>query len=165
VERLRFKNGERACEILMTWRKELAKHTAARAELKRAQTPFDVAQVGFYHLLIRRLREAGYSVNSFNSDRVAVAAALVARLRYHNGHSTFAKQMSEPRRGAPLISKIRLKRILAAEEDEDIIRELSSVIRIMGDRANITDMADGVVNWNDWTRRDWLYRYYGNTDI
>ena len=165
MERLRFRNDERACEILMTWRKELPKHTAARAELRRAQTPLDVAQVGFYHVLIRRLREAGYGVNSYSSDRVAVAAALIARIRYHNGRSPFAKQMAELRRGTPLISKVRLKRILAAEENEDVVRELSSAIRIIGERANIIDLADGVVNWNDRTRRDWLYKYYGNTDI
>lgn len=171
MERLKFRNDEKACEILMTWRKELAKHTAARAELRRAQTPLDVAQVGFYHVLIRRLREADYSVNSYNVDAVAVAAALVARIRYHNSNSSFAAQMAkEKQKGAPFISKIRLKRILAAEEHEDVIRELTSAIRIMGDRANIIDLADGVVNWHDpkrrdRIRRDWLYRYHGNTDI
>lgn len=166
MKRIKFRKDEKACEILMTWRKELAKHTAARAELRRAQTPLDVAQVGFYHVLIRRLREADYNVNLYNADAVAVAAALVARIRYHNGNSSFAAQMAkEKQKGAPFISKMRLKRILAAEAYEDTIRELSSAIRIMGECANITDLADGVVNWNDWTRRDWLYRYYGNTDI
>ncbi|MDD5450975.1 MAG: type I-E CRISPR-associated protein Cse2/CasB [Desulfovibrionales bacterium] len=166
MERIRFHGDEKACDILMAWRKELAKHTAARAELRRAQTPLDVAQVGFYHVLIRRLRKAGYGLNSYNSDKVAVAAALVARIRYHNGNNFFAAQMAKEKfKGTPFISKMRLKRILAAEEHEDVIRELSSAIRIMGDRANITDLADAVVNWNDWTRRDWLYRYHGNTDI
>lgn len=171
MKTIRFKKDENACEILMTWRKELAKHTAERAELRRAQTPLDVAQIGFYHVLIRRFKEADYNVNLYNSDAVAVAAALVARIRYHNGNSSFAAQMAkEKQKGMPFISKMRLKRILAAEEHEDVIRELSSAIRIMGDRANITDLADGVVNWYDRTRRDrvrrdWLYRYYGNTDI
>lgn len=165
MERLRFRNDDKACEILMTWRKDLARHTAARAELRRAQTPLDVARIGYFHVLISRLREADYNVNLYNSDAVAIAAALVARIRYYNGRSTFAKQMSEKRRGTPLISKMRLKRILDAEEHEDIVRELSSAIRIMGERANILDLADGIVNWNDRVRRDWLYRYYGNTDI
>lgn len=171
---IRFKKDEKdgkACELLLTWRKELAKHTAARAELRRAQTPMDVAQVGFYHVLIRSLREADYNVNSYNADAVAVTAALVARIRYHNGNSSFAAQMAkEKQKGVPFISIMRLKRIFAAEEPEDVIRELSSAIRIMGDRANIIDLADGVVNWfdrtrRDRTRRDWLYKYHGNTDI
>ncbi|MFZ3115546.1 MAG: type I-E CRISPR-associated protein Cse2/CasB [Syntrophales bacterium] len=165
MEKLKFLENEKAYEIFMGWRKELSKYTAARAALRRARTPLDVEQVGFYHALVRRLRDAGYEVNSYNRDRIAVAAALVSRIKTHSGKDTFAAQMSKQRNRRPLVSPMRLKRILAAEEYEDILRELTSAIRIMEERGNIADLAESMINWSDQARRNWLYRYYGNNDI
>lgn len=168
---IKFREGEEARDILLEWRKELSKHTGDRAALKRARTPLDVAQVGFYHVLVKRLRKAGYQITQNNRDAIAIAAALVARIRTHVSVSPFACQMSVYKRGTktPLISKMRLRRILMAEKPtenpENLLMELSSAIRIMGERANITDLAESVINWNDYTRRDWLYRYHGNSNL
>lgn len=165
MTQIEFLQDEKARDILIKWRKDLSRHTADRAELRRARNTLDIAQVGFFHLLIRWLREEGYEVTFYNREALAVAAALVARIKTHSKSGRFAEQMSRKRKGSPIISKMRLRRILAADDLEDLLKELSSAIRIMGERGNIIDLADSVIHWGDRARRNWLYSYHGNTII
>jgi CRISPR type I-E-associated protein CasB/Cse2 len=165
VAKIAFLRDEKARDILLNWRKELSRHTVDRAELRRARNTLDIAQVGFFHVLVRRLREGGYEVTFYNREALAVAAALVARIRTHSNSGRFAEQMARKRKGNPVISRMRFRRILSADNLEDLLRELSSAIKIMEERGNIIDLADSVIRWGDWMRRNWLYSYHGNTII
>jgi CRISPR system Cascade subunit CasB len=156
--RRRFSNPAHETErkALKEWYDALQKNTGARARLRRAATPDDVAFEPELHRLLALLRP-GFNVQHPTVRRKLQAlAGLAARVREHSDESSFARQM------APVVSEPRFRRLLTTTSLEDRYAQLARVIQLLKGRVNLWSLADAVYDWDDDPdlRQQWAYEYY-----
>jgi CRISPR system Cascade subunit CasB len=135
---------------------------AALALLRRAVEPRQIWLVEAYDDLRRRLRGG-----RDDDDRVAILAHVLAHVREEPRPSRrFAAALgARPEGGTDerdhLMSPLRFKRLIEAATPVDRMREYRRAIRLLGNRANVRDLARSILAWNDQTRRRWSFDYFG----
>jgi CRISPR system Cascade subunit CasB len=145
--------------IILEWWEELADKRGDRAELRRARSLEAVIFTSAYQRLWRRLRAMGWKTE----DGVALVAGVLAHAGAHDPSARFAAQLAAPAHGdKPRYSGLRFRRLLQHETREELFEPAIRALALIGGRANLTDLARSLYDWNDKTRRHWAFAYYGS---
>lgn len=101
--------------------------------------------------------------------RVAVLAHVLAHVRAdeppgENGWRRSAiaavgRRSMEDRDSAAL-KPIRFRRLLAAREPEELMREMRRLVALADRRLNIADLTRAILYWDDTTRTRWAFDYH-----
>jgi CRISPR system Cascade subunit CasB len=145
-------------QVLLDWWNELEDQRGDRAELRRAAS---IEQVFFnpaFHRLWRGLKDTRWR----REERVALIAALAARVREHRPDKTFAAQLGTPPKGREkaALSGLRFRRLLQAKEPDELLQGCSRAIAMCGNSVNLLSLAQSVYWWSDRDRKDWAFDYY-----
>jgi CRISPR system Cascade subunit CasB len=154
--------------ILQDWWQALENDRGGRAALRRAATLTEVMLCPAFHRLLNDLRQAGYAVPESRYPKLAAIAGLAARVRAETDDG-LAKRMGTPKSGGDkaAVSELRMRRLLACDDLEELYTLLRRALSLLDDRANLTDLAAVVWHWtpmdekraND-PRRRMAYDYY-----
>lgn len=135
---------------------------AALALLRRAAEPRQIWLVEAYDSLRRRL-----GGGQDGDDRIAILAHVLAHVRDEPRPARrFAAALgARPEGGIDardhVMSPLRFKRLIEVVTPLDRMREYRRAVRLIGNRANVRDLARGILAWNDQTRRRWSFDYFG----
>jgi CRISPR system Cascade subunit CasB len=126
---------------------------AALAKLRRASSVMDAAAEPATADLYEKL---GFARPERDLARAAVVAAVLAHVR-EDTRDKVAQAIGTPRAGdgsTALVTPLRLKRLLAAREPDDVLIAFRRVVAILDKRANFRDLAKQVLAWTDGERGD-----------
>lgn len=132
---------------------------AGRARLRRID-PSDVIVDEAIIRLYRRLHgdKAAYDEGKM---KPAVRVALVLAHVRSNSRADFAAALGDGGENAKL-KPLRFKRLLQAEDEADIIREFRRAVDLLGNEANVRELADILLTWErDATRTRFAFSYFG----
>jgi CRISPR system Cascade subunit CasB len=135
---------------------------AALATLRRATEPREIWMVEAYHNLRRRL-----GGGRDDCDQIAILAHVLAHVRDEpQPPQRFAVMLGARPEGSTdasdhVMSPLRFKRLIEAVTPLDRMREYRRAVRLIGNRANVGDLALSILAWNDQTRRRWSFDYFG----
>lgn len=155
---------------LLGWWRQLEKDKGERAVLRRAASLTEVMLSPTYISLLRELRNAGYAIGNHEQPlgKVAAIAGLAAKLKDMTPEG-LAKRMGTAKAGgsAATVSELRLRRLLACDDLEELYTLLRRLLAQLDDRANLADLAAIVWNWSPLDdkspydpRRQLAYDYY-----
>ena len=124
---------------------------ASLAKLRRASSIMEAATEPVTANLFSKL---GFERNSAHCDlpRAALVAAVLAHIRDDNRGETLARAISTPRGSVETterITPLRLKRMIAAREPDDLLIGFRRTIAILGATANVKDVARQLLLWTD----------------
>lgn len=164
-------------DLLGRWWEALQHDKGERAKLRRASTLTEVMICPAYMRLLQSLREQGYKIGNYETTlaKVATVAGLAARIKGQtaeelNGLDGLATRMGVPKgEKTPVVSELCVRRILACDEIEELYTLLRRALAMLGDKANLNDLATTVWRWSPLDekrpydpRRDMAYDYYSN---
>lgn len=145
---------------------------AALARLRRSGNPLELAVEPATAELFRKLAFDGTSPSERSIDRdiatAAVLAGVLAHIRKPVGGS-LARAMGGKRGDRAVVSAIRMKRFMAAREPEDVLRQYQRILAMLGDTADVRDVAENVLAWldpspaGDRARTRFAFAYHGTT--
>jgi CRISPR system Cascade subunit CasB len=132
---------------------------ASRSRLRRA-SPTEAMAEEATHDLFHRIYGAGRE-RAFRLPRVASLAGVLAHVREDDRRS-LGRAAGRPRREeSPAISHSRVKRLLDAREEEEIVTGMRRLVGMLGGQANIRDLARLILEIeNDRVRRRFLFDYF-----
>ena len=124
---------------------------ASLAKLRRASSIMEAAAEPVTADLFSKL---GFDRSHADRDlpRAALIAAVLAHIRDDNRRETLARAIGTPRGGAETterITPLRLKRLIAAREPDDLLIGFRRAIAILGNTANVKDVARQLLLWTD----------------
>jgi CRISPR system Cascade subunit CasB len=151
-----------------------ASETATRARLRRCRSVQEALSIIPAVHLARRL--GGMRSDRDVSARLEAALGLAIvlasvrqddpenRLMRSVGWSSFPEDGKKEKLDQPLLSELRFKRLLLSRQDE-LIPVFSRLVKLMGGRANVADVAAGFLDWShpwrgDRVRQRWAFDYY-----
>ena len=137
------------------WWRQVREDRAAMAALRRCRRPLDALLVPPTLSLVRRLPER-------NSDRIAALAAVLGHVR-DNDDRTIARavgRQSFQEAISARLSEGRLRRILQVEDTGELLRAMTRLMRFVGHKASVRDLARSMVFWGDCVKRRWVFDYY-----
>ncbi|MFP5222631.1 MAG: type I-E CRISPR-associated protein Cse2/CasB [Acidobacteriota bacterium] len=156
---------------LLKWHKELIDPRADRglqAELRRCRTPDEAMVTRAFQRLWASLGapQLGNGEPDITlARRLALACAALSHVKQNDSANHFAALLGQAKTGQsePRMSLARLRRLFGVEatEPDKLLAELIRAIRLAGETANVKSLAIGAMHWDDTTRRDWTFRYYG----
>lgn len=159
--------------VLRAWWKNLEGDKGERATLRRAENTTEVVLSPAFHRLLNDLRRAGFGISEGRYPKLAAIAGLAARIKGEDGDS-LARSMGTPRSegGKAAISELRMRRLLACNDIEELYTLLRRALALLDNRANLADLAATVWNWmpmdekrpND-PRRQMAYDYYAASPL
>ena len=143
---------------LLDWWKELENNRGDRAALRRASS---IEQIMFntgFHRLWRKLKDTRWR----STERVALIAALAARVKEDDRRKSFAAQLGSPPTGRDkaAFSGLRFRRLLQANHPSELLQACSRAVAMCGGRANLTSLAESMYWWSDGVRKQWAFDYY-----
>ena len=162
-----WKPDDSSFTILRNWWQELKDHKGEKSALKRADSLTEVVFCPAYHRLIRTLRNAGYSVPESRYPRLAAITGLSARIK-ENIPGSFGAQMGALKPGdKPTLSELRVRRVLACDDLEELYMLLRRALGILGGNASLSGLASTIWQWESLaekrpydSRRQMAYDYY-----
>lgn len=157
-------------DLLTAWWERLKDDKGERAALRRAATLTEVMLSPAYMRLLRKLRDSGYPIRNQDTPLAKIAAivGLAARIKSQTPEG-MAKRMGTPKPGgnAATFPELRLRRILACDDLEELYTLLRRALALLDDQANLADLAAIVWNWAPLDekrpydpRRQLAYAYY-----
>lgn len=161
--------------LLVAWWQQLEHDKGERAALRRAASLTEVMLSPAYMRLLRSLRGSGYAISNHNLQlaKIAAISGLAARIKEQTNDG-LAKHMGTPKPGGttPAFSELRLRRILACDDIEELYTLLRRALALLGDQANLADLAATIWNWSPLDdrrphdpRRQLAYDYYDAAPI
>ena len=132
----------------------------ARAELRRCVDPIDVLCFSITHDLNQRLIKAGYDLRRRRDgpDRLALVAAILAQVRANVSRSVAHIFGTNDLK---TLSELRFNTLIREKEPRRLISPLARAIKLVKGTANVSKLATDLYWWNDRTRADWCFDYYG----
>lgn len=159
--------------ILHVWWKGLEDDKGERAALRRAPSLTGIMLSPAFHRLLNELRRAGFGISEGRYPKLAAIAGLVARIKNEVGES-LAKSMGSSMSGGGkvAVSELRMRRLLACDDIEELHTLLRRALALLDNQANLADLASTVWNWvpmdekrpND-PRRQMAYDYYAAASL
>jgi len=155
---------------LSKWHKELIDPNADRglqAELRRCRTPDEAMVTRTFQRLWASLGapQRGNGPDIALALRLALACAALSHVKQNDGATHFAALLGQakPGQSEPRMALGRLRRLLGVEatEPDKLLAELIRAVRLAGETVNVKSLAMAAMYWDDATRRDWTFRYYG----
>jgi CRISPR type I-E-associated protein CasB/Cse2 len=132
---------------------------AAFAELRRSADPLDIAFVPAFDRLRRRLGAA--ATDEWGLRKAARIANLLAHI-VEDDRKPVARALGSGAEDNPAVmSEARFRRLLQAEDQEDLLRRLTRAVKMLKGKANIGDLAQAAWYWNDRIRQRWAFTYLG----
>lgn len=160
-------------DLLSGWRLQLEKDKGERAVLRRAASLTEVMLSPAFHALLNDLRRAGYGVPEYRYPKLAAIVGLAARIKTVSSDG-LATRMGMPKPGgaASTVSELRLRRILACDDIEELYTLLRRALALLDEQANLADLAATVWHWSPLDdkrpydpRRRLAYDYYAVAPI
>lgn len=145
-------------KVLLDWWQDLENNRGDRAALRRAASVDQAMFNPAFHRLWRGLKGSRWQ----RPERVALIAALAARVRELNSEKPFAAQLGTPAAGrakAPL-SGLRFRRLLQAREADELLQGCSRAIAMCNNNINLLNLAESVYWWGDGVQKRWAFDYY-----
>lgn len=169
------KPDHKSVALLAVWWQQLEHDKGERAALRRAASLTEVMLSPAYMRLLRKLRGSDYEISNHNLPlaKVAAIAGLAARIKTQTGVG-LAASMGTPKPGgsSPAFSELRLRRILACDDIEELYTLLRRALALLGDQANLADLAATIWHWSPLDekrpydpRRRLAYDYYATAPI
>ena len=134
--------------------RQSGRQRAALATLRRAKTSLEVIQVPEALRLVTRLPR--------DPDRTAMLAGILANVRETDERSiarVIGRKSIDDRESAA-VSEPRFRRLMQTSS-RDLMDPMRRLVRMLGGKANIGDLAFSMLNWGDGVRRRWIFDYYG----
>jgi CRISPR system Cascade subunit CasB len=132
---------------------------AAAARLRRCAIVADAMQEPATMLLFRCLGLQRHE----DLPRAALLAAVLAHVRAHAPGAPFARAVG-PQQGddatTAAISPLRFRRLLQARTPDEQLAAFRRAIALARDAANVADLAQSLLDWNEKTRRRWIFQYW-----
>ena len=149
-------------EVLQKWWTDLQERNGDRAELRRAETVADVILLPAFQRACVRFKPFFKEEENWEV-RLAAVLGLLAHVTECSSEKTLARQMasvtlSEP----PVVSELRFRRLIQRDR-ADLYVSMIRVLRMLGKKANLHDLANSVYYWGDKVKRDWAFDYFPNT--
>ncbi len=156
------------------WWRDLQNNPGDRAALRRTSNLPEVPLIPAALDLMLRLgwRRVSDAERDWYAERVAVVALVLATV-HEDRKEPVARQIGIPqgRDGNPIVSEVRLRRLLTAEDSNELLQEALALVRLAGGSVNVADLATSLLDWSNPrrnVRQRWLYDYHGiavsNTD-
>jgi len=151
-----FYPDDESGQILLNWWNELENDRGGRAELRRAKTLSEIAFIPSYHRLCNKLQ-----FHEKDRKRLALITGLCSHVK-ENSPELIASLMASPKTGGDkaALSGLRFRKLLAINDSEELYQMMVRIIRLLGNRANICDMARVLYWWNEKTKQDLAFKYY-----
>jgi len=135
---------------------------AALAMLRRASTPVEALMLPATVRLHDLLQEAGWS-GANKRKWLGVLAATLAHVRADRPEIPMARLLGPPSPGAaPVLSPLRFQRLMAAEGEEELMIQFRRIVAIADRTANIADLAESILNWDEDRKVRWVFAYWGD---
>lgn len=155
--------------VLKAWWEDLRDDRGERAVLRRAANLTEVMLSPAYHRLLGELREAGYGIAEHRYPKLAAIAGLVARVKEptEEGLAASMGTPTGPESTKPAVAELRMRRILACNDVEELYTLLRRGVALLKERASLPDLAAIIWHWapmdekrpND-PRRQMAHDYY-----
>jgi len=169
------KPEHRSFALLFAWWQEIKRDKGQRAGLRRATSLTEVMMTPAYIGLLRTLRQEKLAVGQSDLvlGKVAAIAGLCARVE-EQAAGGLGERMGTPKPGGSTatISELRLRRILACDDIEELYTLLRRALALLENRANLTDLAATIWHWSPLDekrpfdpRRRMAYDYYAIAPI
>lgn len=127
---------------------------AALARLRRAANPLQVMMEPHALRLINSLPQ-------YHADRVAIVAGVLAFVRENVDTRIVRivgrKSLDDEQSAA--LSENRFRRLLQTPPD-DLLGPMRRLVRLAKD-ANVSDLAESILYWDDQRKKQWIFAYYG----
>jgi CRISPR system Cascade subunit CasB len=59
-----------------------------------------------------------------------------------------------------LLKPLRFRRLMEATTGDERLTAFRRLIALAGGALNLTDLADALLDWSEWTQRRWVYDYW-----
>lgn len=145
-------------EVLQQWWTDLQERNGDRAELRRAETVADVILLPAFQRACLRFKPF-FKEEEHWEARLATVLGLMAHIRHTNPEQALAMQMAG---SPPVVSELRFRRLIQRNRD-DLYVSMIRILRMLGNKANLHDVANSVYYWGDKVKRDWAFVYFPNT--
>ncbi|WP_231585477.1 type I-E CRISPR-associated protein Cse2/CasB [Methanosarcina sp. WWM596] len=154
-----FSSDPTARQILFEWWKNLDENRGKRADLRRCHNIDEIAFTPSFHSLRKELYEF-----RINQEALATIAGVLSYVKSNDTNSNFPVQMATPKVGSQkaAVSDLRFRRLLAVEDRNELFATMRRVVRLLEGHVNIFDLANSIYWWNERTKKQWAYGYYGN---
>lgn len=152
-----FHSGDESGQILLNWWNKLQDDRGARAELRRVKTLSGVAFIPAYHRLCNRLQ-----LPEKNRKRLALIAGLCSHAK-ENAPESITLLMASSKKGGEkaTVSGLRFRKLLVINDLEELYQMMIRIIRLLNNTVNILDLARTMYWWNEKTKRNLAFEYYG----
>lgn len=137
---------------------DLQRNRGDRAELRRAKSVNDIILLPVFQRNCLRFNPFFQNEHHWES-RLAAVIGLLAHIRATEEKSLLASQMAG---NPPVISELRFRRLLQRDRKELYVA-MVRVLHMLGNKANMYDLANSVYYWGDSVKRDWAFKYFPNT--
>ena len=155
-----FNSDQALGDALSTWWDQLQDRNGDRAELRRAQTVADVVLLPvFQRTCVRFSPYFKHERDGSWQLRLAAILGLLAHVRHSNPEQSLAIQMAG---NPPVVSELRFRRLIQRNR-ADLYVSMIRILRMLGNKANLYDLADSVYYWGDDVKRRWAFDYFPNT--
>jgi CRISPR system Cascade subunit CasB len=155
--------------VLKEWRESLEDDKGGRADLRRAGSLIEVMLVPAFHRFLRKLRASGFGISESRYPKLAAIAGLAAMVKEESGGglATSMGTPKNPNSEKPTVSELRMRRILACDDIEELFGLLRRGLALLDETANVVNLAAIIWHWvpmdekrsND-PRRQMAYDYY-----
>jgi CRISPR system Cascade subunit CasB len=145
-------------KVLQQWWTDLQERNGDRAELRRAETVADVILLPAFHRACVRFKPF-FKEDEQWEVRLAAVLGLMAHIRHTHPEQALALQMAG---SPPVVSELRFRRLIQRDR-ADLYVSMIRVLRMLGNKANLHDVANSVYYWGDKVKRDWAFAYFPNT--
>lgn len=145
-------------QVLLDWWHKLEDNRGDRAALRRASSIDQVIFNPAFHRLWRGLKGTSWN----RAERVALIAALAARVREHKPQRTFAAQLGTAPSGRDkaALTGLRFRRLLQSKEPYELLQGSTRAIAMCGNNVNLLNLAESIYWWGDGVRKQWAFDYY-----
>ena len=145
-------------KALQRWWDDLQQHSGDRAELRRAKTVEDVILLPVFQRACARFRPFFQEEKNWEY-RLAAILGLLAHIRKPTNEMVVLQMAGKPK---PVVSELRFRRLIQRDRKELYI-SMIRVLRLLGNKANLHDLANSVYYWGDRVKQEWAFAYFPNT--
>ena len=137
--------------------RSIGRSRADLARLKRASVETDALAIRSVHDLNQRLSSNGFDMR-WQPDKLALVAMTLAYVK-ESSKSRLAQIMGQ---GNPKqLSELRFDRLIRMQNPAELTVQLRRALAVVGHSANVARLAQDLFYWNEKTRADWCFDYYG----
>ena len=160
-----FAPGTPAGVILREWWLALKDDRGARAELRRAKSPEDVALIPAAIDLVTRLETTPIKSHGGWTERIPPIAGLAAHLdpdaeqAVLHDTTTLPARMARLQGDRPVVSQLRFRRLLRTPRAE-LYRSMIRILALLDHQANLYELAESMFWWGPNIQKKWAFAYF-----